>query len=335
GGEPLSRGVLERLWEKISIGVYNLYGPTEAADDATFWKCSPHDTQTISPIGRPIANTRVYVLDDHLRTVPIGVPGEMCIAGACLARGYLDPLGDSGRRFIQDPFDADPSARMFRTSDLVRYNSEGVIEFIGRTDHQVKVNGFRVELEEVEAHLRRHPAVSQVGVVVMKGDQGGAFLKGVVVPVPGAMISPEELRAFLRATVPWYMQPTSYLVVERLPVTATGKVDRAAIAQLNGLHDNRRLHDYEPWTSIDEGIAAAWSNLLGTSRSNFSRQDNFFEGGGHSLAVIRLVLTLRERFSAEISLSEFLKDPTPKHLATLIKRSRISNSSAIIERGHC
>ena len=278
GGEALDRDLATALVKRGSQ-VWNLYGPTETTVWSTVWQV-PDEFKTIA-IGHPIANTRVYVLDQRLQPVPVGVPGELHIGGVSLARGYLGRPDLTNEKFISDPFSAEAGARMYKTGDLVRWLPDGNIEYLGRLDHQVKVRGFRIELGEIEAVLREHPAVRETVVVARKDASGEKSL--VAYLVPHAMQQPTlgDLRAHVRQKLPNYMVPSAFVLLESLPITPNGKVDRRALPS----PEERRLqtaHEYEaPRTPLQRDLAAIWAEVLRLDRVGI--HDNFFELGGHSL----------------------------------------------------
>ncbi|MGH7473577.1 MAG: non-ribosomal peptide synthetase, partial [Candidatus Methylomirabilales bacterium] len=210
-GEALPYDLQERFFKRLSAQLHNLYGPTEAAIDVTFWECQPQGNQGIVPIGRPVANTQMYVLDAHLQPVPVGVAGELHIGGVQVGRGYLNRPELTAEKFLEDPFSNEPNARLYKTGDLARYLPDGSIEYLGRRDHQVKVRGFRIELGEIEAVLGGHPGVEEVVVLVREDSPGERRLVAYYV---GAGVEPEALRGYLRAKLPPYMVPAVFMGLE-------------------------------------------------------------------------------------------------------------------------
>ncbi|MDF3293283.1 non-ribosomal peptide synthetase [Streptomyces silvisoli] len=279
--------------------VMNIYGPTEATVYATAWTCDPADPDRDPPIGRPIGGARAYVLDDRLRPVPAGAPGELYLAGTAVARGYLGRPGLTASRFLADPFGV-PGARMYRTGDLVRWTAEGDLVYLGRADDQVKVRGFRIELGEVEAALARHPQVSAAAARVVE-DGGHRRLVAYAVPEGRAALEPAALRSFLARTLPGHLVPSLVVPLERLPLGATGKLDRRALpepvwsapATAGGL---------PPRTDTERTLAAIWSEVLGVP--DVGAQDNYFALGGDSILGIQIVSAARR---AGLAL-------TPRHL---------------------
>ncbi|HEX4721334.1 MAG TPA: amino acid adenylation domain-containing protein, partial [Pseudonocardiaceae bacterium] len=258
--------------------VANIYGPTEATVYATAWFSNGHDPDLAPPIGRPIANTRAYVLDSSFRPTPIGVPGELCLGGSGLARGYHHRPGLTADRFVADPFGG-PGARMYRTGDVVRWTAAGEIEYLGRSDHQVKIRGFRIELGEVETALLRHDAVTEA-VAVVRTDGGHQRLVAYVV---GA-VDPAELRAFVARDLPDHMVPSAVVALDALPLNPNGKLDRAALPAPDWA---ARVGYAPPRTDAERVIAGIWAAALGLARVGI--EDNFFELGGDSILGIQVV----------------------------------------------
>ncbi|MFI9050850.1 amino acid adenylation domain-containing protein [Streptomyces sp. NPDC053427] len=291
GGDALSarhcKAVLERL---PGIALINGYGPTETTTFAAAGRLLPeHLTHDAVPIGRPIADTRLYVLDDRLRPVGQGIVGELHIAGEGLAQGYAGRPGLSAERFVADPFGA-PGTRMYRTGDLVRWTAAGMLEFLGRGDDQVKVRGFRIEPGEIEAALAAHPDVARAVVVATAGRNGAKQLAGYAVPRPGATVEAAGLRAHLSATLPDHMVPSRYAVLDALPLTPNGKVDRRALPapEAAAAGDVARI---APRTPVEETLAAIWAEVLGLEAVGV--EDNFFDLGGDSILSIQVVSRAR------------------------------------------
>lgn len=268
----------------------NAYGPTEATVCASMHDCHPQDCAAV-PIGSPIANTQIYILDKHGQVVPIGISGEIYIGGAGVARGYLNQPELTAERFLRDPFSAAPFARMYRTGDLGRWRADGQIEYLGRTDHQVKIRGFRIELGEIEAQLASVDRVKDIIVLAREDVPSEKRLVAYVTLHHPGTVSVEELREHSRAVLPEYMVPSAFVVMDRLPITANGKVDRRALpAPELGAYSSR---EYEmPRGEMEEVLAAIWQSLLRVER--VGRQDNFFELGGHSLLIVRMMEKLRQ-----------------------------------------
>ena len=229
GGEALPVETMLRGFERLKCALHNFYGPTEASIGCIDWRCQRDVDLPTAPIGRPISNTQAYVLDERLEPTPIGVIGDLVIGGSGVARGYLDSAGLTAEKFVADPHALQPGERLYRTGDLARYRADGLIEFLGRSDHQVKIRGFRIELEEVESVLAGHPAVRECLVIAREEAQGGKRLVAYVAPRVGATVSEKELRGYLRERLPDYMAPAAFVMLERMPLTASGKIDRRSL----------------------------------------------------------------------------------------------------------
>jgi amino acid adenylation domain-containing protein len=287
----------------------NLYGASEASDDTTWYDTSlASNALSCVPIGRPIANTQVYVLDQYLQPVPIGVYGELYVAGAGLTRGYLNLPELTAERFIPHPFSHEPGARLYKTGDVVRYRPDGNIEYIGRSDHQVKLRGIRIELGEIEAALAQHPAVRETVVIVHEDVHGELRLIAYVVPAQEVEPSRRELRRFLEKQLPAAMVPATFIMLETLPLTPSGKVNRRALPDPSPLRSAIEDLYVAPRTPMEQQVAAVWCNLLGLERVGI--HDNFFELGGHSLLAMRLLSRVRDVTQVEVSLLHFFEAPT-------------------------
>jgi amino acid adenylation domain-containing protein len=295
----------------------NNYGPTEATVVATSGRVE--SGAEVLTIGRPITNTRIYILDEHREPVPIGVVGELYIGGAGVARGYLNRAELSAERFVADPFAKAGEARMYRTGDLGRWLGEGNIEFVGRNDAQVKIRGYRIELGEIEAILGQHADVGEAAAVVREDEPGEKRLVAYYTKARGRKegggagrgkevereeVRAEQLRDYLGERLPEYMIPAAYVRLERMPMTANGKLDRKGLPAPEG--DAYAVRGYEaPKGEVEEMVAALWSELLHVER--VGRQDNFFELGGHSLLATKLVLRIQQHFGITIGLRELFE----------------------------
>ncbi|MER6916016.1 amino acid adenylation domain-containing protein, partial [Streptomyces sp. NPDC000594] len=308
GGEAIGGGLWQQLRDNPRLCGCNYYAPSECTVDSLGHHTSDGDRPML---GSPVRNTRVYVLDDLLCPVPSGVAGELYVAGEGLARGYVNQPGRTAERFTADPFGA-PGARMYRTGDLVRRNTDGTLEFLGRVDDQVKVRGFRIELGEIEAALGAHPAVAQCSVIVREDRPGDLRLAAYVVPaVEPALPHPEDLRGLLRESLPEYMVPSAFVVMDRLPLTANGKLDRKALP----------VPDYAPAAGSGRGprnpheeiLCALFAEVLGLAKVGID--DDFFELGGHSLLATRLVSRVRSRVGVELSIRALFDAPTVAGIA--------------------
>ncbi|HEY0095888.1 MAG TPA: non-ribosomal peptide synthetase, partial [Archangium sp.] len=326
-GEALPQPLAEQVYEVPGVSkLYNLYGPSEDTTYSTYALVKRGEAPLI---GRPITNTQAYVLDGELRPVPVGVIGELYLAGEGLARGYLHRPELTAERFLPDPF-GPAGTRMYRTGDRVRYRADGVLEYLGRADFQVKVRGFRIELGEIEAALRQHPAVRDTVLLAREDGPSGKWLVAYVVPSastaptsprppgegrgegaesPG--LKPEELRTWLKQKLPEYMVPSAFVVLEALPLTSNGKVDRKALPAPEG--GEGRAGYVAPRTALEEVVAGIWASLLGARR--VGAEDHFFELGGHSLLATQVVSRLREVLKVELPVRALFEAPTVAELA--------------------
>ncbi|HEX2091538.1 MAG TPA: amino acid adenylation domain-containing protein [Longimicrobiaceae bacterium] len=285
-GEALTPELRDRFLERFpGVELHNLYGPTEAAVEVTHHDCGRGEPTV--PIGRPVANTRIHVLDRALGEAPPGVPGELCIGGVQVARGYLGKPGMTAERFVPDPFSSAAGMRLYRTGDRARWRADGTVEYLGRLDEQVKIRGFRIEPGEVEAALLGHPSVAEAAVVARDDGRGGRRLVGYVVPVRGAAPGAAELRAHLGERLPEYMVPASFVMLEALPLGPSGKLDRRALPAPEEDPAGRRGERVAPRTGREAVLVRLWTELLRTEPVGV--HDNFFELGGDSILAIQMV----------------------------------------------
>ena len=303
GGEALTPTLAAQLRERTA-SLWNLYGPTET----TIWSTVERvDVQTLDgavSIGRPIANTRIYILDAALQPVPVGVTGELCIGGDGVARGYLKRAALTADRFLPDPFCGEPGARIYRTGDLARYRHDGRIEYLGRSDGQVKVRGYRIELGEVEAALSAIEGVRQAAVVCREDTPGDAWLVGYVVSDAGAGLDPERLRAQLRERLPGYMVPAAFVNLPDLPLTPNAKVDRLALPAPTGAARVQARRFRVPTKPAEQALAEVWRELLGVDTIRLD--DNFFDLGGHSLLAVKAIFAMKQRTGIAISPTKYM-----------------------------
>jgi aspartate racemase len=316
GGEKASAAVLEE-WQKAAGGRVrwlNTYGPTEATVIATAHEPAAGAAGEV-PIGRPIANARVYLLDAHLRPVPIGLPGELCIGGAGVARGYLDRPELTAEKFIPDPFGAGPGGRLYRTGDLARWRPDGTVEFLGRTDDQLKIRGYRVELAEIEAALGQHPQVREAVVVAWEPAPGDKRLAAYVVARGAPAPATTSLRDFLRGKLPAYMVPAAFVPLAALPKTPNGKVDRKALPapQTAAEADAPRTL---PRNEEEKELLRIWEEVLGVKPLGV--RDNFFEVGGNSLLAVRVFAAIHKSFGRELPVTALFQSPTVEELAKVL-----------------
>ncbi|MFD8817021.1 amino acid adenylation domain-containing protein, partial [Streptomyces sp. NPDC059627] len=315
GGEAVPAAVLADWFERTSVPVLNTYGPTEATITAVV--AVLREAVSPVPIGLPIAATSVYVLDARLRPVPVGVAGELFIGGAGVARGYGGRPALSAERFLADPFAGDGS-RMYRTGDRVRWSAAGRMEFLGRADDQVKVRGVRIEPGEIEAVLVAHPGV-QVAVVTPFGESAQARLVAYVVPSDPAEGIPDtgELRGHLRRSLPEAMIPSAFVELAGLPLTASNKIDRAALPVPDTGRTDQDGSYVPPSTPTEDVLAGIWAELLGVER--VGTEDNFFELGGHSLLATQVISRIRDAFGTEVPLATLFDQPTVGELARAVE----------------
>ncbi|WP_393062385.1 amino acid adenylation domain-containing protein [Streptomyces sp. LN549] len=306
GGDRLRMPPLARL----PFRVVNNYGPTETTVVATSTVCVPGDT--VPPIGRPVANTRCVVVNQHGTPQPVGVPGELLVGGVQVARGYLGRPELTNERFV--PFEAEEvGGRVYRTGDLVRWQPDGQLEFLRRVDHQVKIRGNRIELGEIEANLITHPGVGEVAVVVHEDVPGDKRLVAYLVAAGPDAPSIMELHAHLGRQLPDYMIPAGFMVLEQLPLTANGKVDRAALPAPDGMRPDLGTSYTAPRNTVERHITAVWTELLGIERVGV--HDNFFQLGGHSLLATQVASRLRKALRVDIPVRTVFDHPTPEELA--------------------
>jgi len=317
GGEALFGSSLS-LWKigAPETRIINEYGPTETVVGCCVYEV---DAKAV-PIGRPIANTQLYILDNFLQSLPIGIPGELHIGGAGLARGYLNRPELTAEKFISNPFSDDPNSRLYKTGDLARYLPDGNIEYLGRIDNQVKIRGFRIELGEIEAVLAQHPLVTENAVIVHEASKTDKRLVAYLVPHQGQVIENTALRDFLKERLPDYMIPSAFVTLENLPLTPNGKIDRRALSQLSV--SNYPLSEktfVAPRTPDEKLLADIWAEVLGVERVGV--HDNFFELGGHSLLAVSLLAEIEQQFSKQLPLAALFQGATIEELARLLNPS--------------
>jgi surfactin family lipopeptide synthetase A len=316
GGEALPTQVVGKFQRRSKAKLYNVYGPTETIIDSTYWLCEGANGRSSSPIGRPIPNARIYILNNALRPLPIGVAGQMHIGGVSLARGYLNRPELTAEKFVPDPFSTEPGARMYKTGDLARYLADGNIEFLGRADHQVKIRGFRIELGEIEAALGQHPAVREAVILAREDAPGEKRLVAYVV----ADSTAEELRRFLKDKLPEHMVPAVFVLLDALPLMPNGKIDRGALPAPDRTRPELDKAFVAPRTRTEELLAQIWAQFLHLERVGV--HDNFFDLGGHSLLATQAVSRMREAFQMEIPLRLLFELPTVAGLAESIEAAR-------------
>ncbi|WP_328516786.1 amino acid adenylation domain-containing protein, partial [Ralstonia pseudosolanacearum] len=317
-GEALPHALQQRSLVRFPHSeLHNLYGPTEAAIDVTSWRCDAERHPGIVPIGRPIANTQIYVLDAYQQPVPLGVTGEIYIGGVGVARGYLNRPELTAERFVANPFHGEGRERMYRTGDLGRWLPDGSLEYQGRTDAQVKLRGFRIELGEIEARLSQCTGVSEA-VVTMREDVPSEP-RLVAYYVSEEVIEAQALREQLQSSLPEYMVPAAYVKLEQLPLTPNGKLDRKGLPAPEGRAYASTAYE-APQGEVEQTLAAIWQTLLGVER--VGRHDDFFALGGHSLQAVRLVAQVRTQLGTELGLTELFAQPSLTAVAQAIMRGQ-------------
>ena len=344
-GEALSPALQKQFFAKLpNTELHNLYGPTEAAIDVTTWQCQPGETTV--PIGRPIANTQIYLLDQDNNPVPVGIPGELHIGGVGLARGYLNrpeltaerfvanPLLEGGRRKAKDGRNTSssvlhpPSSVLYKSGDLARYCSNGAIEYLGRKDFQVKLRGVRIELGEIEAVLNDYPGVQQSVVLLREDMPGGPALVAYLVGIEAGDLK-QALTAFLKQRLTEAMVPQVFVSLEAMPLTANGKLDRRALPQPKQL---TKVETVLPRNRTETDIAVIWQDIL--QIDTLGIHDNFFELGGHSLTATRMNTRLRKQFELDLPLHSIFEYPTIEALAVHIDALRIAAKPTESPTGH-
>jgi amino acid adenylation domain-containing protein len=326
GGEVLSRELADELLEG-GASLWNLYGPTETTIWSTIAKVEPSESPV--SIGRPIANTQIYILDSHLQPVPAGVHGELYIGGDGLARGYLNRPELTAEKFVANPFSNQPGARLYRTGDRARYRADGNIEFLGRGDNQVKIRGYRIELGEIEAALNQHPTVKDSVVVARARDSTGEKeLVGYIVANQDSVASTSDLRSLLREKLPDYMIPSAFVFLNALPLTPNRKVDRSKLLPPDDSRPSLDQGFVEPRSEIEELVAQVWREVLKLDKIGV--YDNFFELGGHSLLATRVVARLRSNFNVDLPLRKLFELPTVAGLAEHIDFLRHNQSGVSV-----
>jgi acyl-coenzyme A synthetase/AMP-(fatty) acid ligase/acyl carrier protein len=329
GGDVLSVAHVERaLRELPECRLINGYGPTESTTFASCHAIALADLRTSVPIGRPIANTTVYVLDRQMTLVPVGVPGELYLGGVGLARGYLGRPALTAERFLPDPFPPasgnEPGGRLYRTGDRARWLAGGMLEFLGRLDDQVKLSGYRIEPGEIETVLVQHPEVCAAAVIVRADRPGDKRLVAYVVPVR-RLEAVSELRSFLQQRLPDYMVPSVFVVLDQLPLSPNGKIDRRALPAPEPATPQHQETFIAPRTTVEELLAGIWALVLQLER--VSIQDNFFALGGHSLLATQVISRVRTEFGVELPVRALFEDPTVTGLA---KRVSLALETAVV-----
>ncbi len=321
GGEALEMQSLRPWFERHGDQqpqLVNMYGITETTVHVTYRPVSSSDLNAGSVIGVPIPDLQIYILDAHRQPVPVGVTGELHVGGAGVARGYLNRPELTAEKFIPNPFDKTPGARLYQTGDLARWRADGDIEYLGRADDQVKIRGHRIELGEIESALAWHPAVRECVVLAREDSPGDKRLAAYVVAEPDqAGVTAGDLRDFLKVRLPGYMVPSAFVPLESLPLNGNGKIDRKALPVPESNRAELNEASVAPSTPTEMALAEIWRDVLRVERVGV--RDNFFELGGHSLLMTQVISRVRDTFQAELSMRTFFESPTIAELSVAIE----------------
>jgi len=313
-GEPLSATLVQEVFEQDTVErAVNLYGPSEDTTFTTYALLTRED-KLPPPIGRPVFNTQIYILDKNYQLVPARVPGELYIGGDGLSRGYLNRPDQTAARYVPNPFGA-PGSRMYRTGDLARYRLDGNLEYLGRIDHQVKIRGFRIELGEIEIALDEHEKIN-AALVVAREDESGAKQLVAYIVMRAEDFSVSELRNYIKDRLPEYMIPSVFVRLDAMPLLPNGKVDRLSLPDPGSAIAAADDTYLPPQTPVEEVLANMWSGLLHVERVGVN--DNFFELGGHSLLAVQLISRIRDLLLVELPLLTLFEAPTISLLATVL-----------------
>ncbi|HEX3153675.1 MAG TPA: amino acid adenylation domain-containing protein [Candidatus Angelobacter sp.] len=322
GGERLGQELQDAVLNTLDVELVNLYGPTEVCIDAVYQRC--HSLESVG-IGRPIANIRAYVLDGGLRLLPLGAVGELYLAGAGLARGYWQRSPETAEKFLPNPFAVEGGERLYRTGDLVRYRPGGSLEYIGRTDHQIKIRGFRVELGEIEASLVCHDAVKRCAVVQAGGNPQESYLAAYL-EIPQKNVDIDEIRAFARQLLPDYMVPAIWVVLQELPCLPNGKINRSALPAPEAAAIKSSRQPVPPQNDLEHTMVGLWQEVL--VRQDVGTQDNFFDLGGHSLKAIKLHMKLKQ-IGISINILDLFIYPTIAALAGFVGGQQVASNAEV------
>ena len=338
-GEALSVALQERFFTKMNARLHNLYGPTEAAVDVTYWPCQKNSPLATVPLGYPIANIRIYILDQHQQLLPVGMAGEIHIGGVGVGRGYLNRPELTQEKFIPDPFSANPSSRLYKTGDLGRYMAGGIIEYLGRMDNQVKIRGFRIELGEIESTLMQHPGIKDAVVnateshrlttrpYLTTAQQNAEADKQLVAYVvfSNGQLTMDQLKDHLGKKLPAYMVPSYFVPMERLPLLPNGKVDRKSLPAPDGERSILVSEYVAPQTPLEKMVVSIWEEVLGVKRIGLN--DNFFDLGGHSLLLTQLLYRVNQEFQREVSMIRLFQNPTVAGMAAILEGGKVERAS--------
>ncbi|MEW8027564.1 MAG: amino acid adenylation domain-containing protein, partial [Candidatus Thiodiazotropha sp.] len=326
-GEALSHKLVQHYYSLLKTPLHNLYGPTEASIDVSYWACKADANSKSVPIGRPIDNVQLYILDESLNQVPIGIASELHIGGAGLARGYLNRPKLTAEKFIPNPYSTLPGERLYKTGDMVLYRSDGSIEYLGRVDHQVKLRGFRIEPGEIESAIERHSLVSKSLVLLRELRSGDNQLVAYVTVTDKNNSSvTDTMRMYLAKSLPEYMIPAVFITLDSFPISHNGKIDRNKLPDLDTGRPDLREAFVAPRTETERLLANIWEDILGIE--NVGIHDNFFTLGGHSLLLLQLINRVQSALEIELSLQEYFNSLTISQAATVID-SKIKSQSIV------
>lgn len=317
-GEALPFDLQERFFAKIDAELHNLYGPTEAAVDVTYWPCKQGSSLGFVPIGRPVANTQIYILDEHMLPIPIGEAGELHIGGIQVARGYINRPELTEEKFILDPFSDEPGNRLYKTGDLATYLPSGDVKFLGRIDHQVKIGGNRIELGEIETVLGLYEGIKQAVVLAREDNPGEKRLVAYLVPSNHEALNLEELRGYLNKILPEYMIPSVFVPMEKMPLSPNGKVERRELPKPSNLRPALAQTFISPKDVLETYLASLWCEIINLDRVGV--KDRFFELGGTSLQAARFINRLQEDLDVNIYVTSIFESPTVESYADFLRR---------------
>jgi amino acid adenylation domain-containing protein len=320
-GEALPLDLQERFFAKLNAELHNLYGPTEAAVDVTYWPCKQGSSLGFVPIGRPVANTQIYILDEQMLPVPVGEEGELHIGGIQVARGYINRPQLTEEKFIPDPFTDEPGGRLYKTGDLAAYLPSGDIKFLGRIDHQVKIGGNRIELGEIETVLGMHEGIKQAVVLAREDKPGEKRLVAYVVPSKNQELNLQELRGYLDKILPDYMIPSVFVPMEKMPLSPNGKVERRELPKPSNLRPALAQTFISPSDELERYLASLWCEIINLDRVGV--KDRFFELGGTSLQAARFINRLQEDLDVNIYVTSIFESPTVASYAEFLRRDYV------------
>jgi len=329
-GEALTYDLQEKFFSRLPCELHNLYGPTEAAVDVTHWTCQRNSSSPVVPIGRPVANTQIHILDDALRPVAPGAEGELHIGGVQVGRGYHNRPDLSAQKFIPDPLSTEPGARLYKTGDLARWTPDGVVEYLGRLDFQVKIRGFRIELGEIESVLAQHPTVRQAVVIAHVQPGQESRLAAYLSERNGQRATVTDLREHLLARLPDYMVPASFTWLDTIPLSPNGKVDRKALPEPSRARPQLRQAYVAPGTELEREIARIWQDILQIDQVGLD--DRFLELGGDSLGLTRIHAVLQTHLTREFPITDLFQHTTVRELARHLSGTTNAANPAVNDR---